>query len=471
MTFNNNTGFNEAYSSNTGLTSTNPYVQIFQARDPTPHDSGYTTQKLWLNTATNRLWELKNFTSTTGQVLANWILIGSSSLTETLTGNTGGAVGPDGAQNINTIGDGVGITVAGNPATHTLTWSLVGGGTSLQKVAVDAHTAPGTNPVVPDGTGTITVTGGQVAAGTTTNAIRTDSLAANTYTVEVQRSQAVASSTVGDNGVSHYSSAYFGVDSNAFVTGVSYPTDSGTATPAATSLTVHGTGGITTSGAGSTITINGSGLFSSLNVQKITSTGTYTPTAGMLFCQVRLLGGGGGGAGCPAAGGNMAFGLSGSSGSYSEGFFTAAAIGVSQAVTIGAGGAGGAAGANDGGNGGQSSFGALMTAPGGQGGGSAAATTGGELTSNGPGAAGVGGYLNVTGNSTEGAFAVGGFATTPAGAASVFGGAGPGGRSAGSYNATGFGSGGGAPSGNTGDGAKAGGNGFAGVCIITEYIG
>lgn len=41
---------------------------------------------------------------------------------ETLTGNTGGAVGPTG-NNINVVGDGTTITVAGNPGTSTLTIS------------------------------------------------------------------------------------------------------------------------------------------------------------------------------------------------------------------------------------------------------------------------------------------------------------------------------------------------------------
>lgn len=97
-----------------------------------------------------------------------------------------------------------------------------GGGPSpppfpVRKVGVDANTAPGTNPVLADASGLITVTGGQVAAGTTTNVIRTDSLAANKYTIEVQRSQAVASSTIGDNGVSHFNSSDFTVDANGFV--------------------------------------------------------------------------------------------------------------------------------------------------------------------------------------------------------------------------------------------------------------
>ena len=96
--------------------------------------------------------------------------------------------------------------------------SLLGGTSGVTNFPVDTFTGPGTNPVVPSITGAVTITGGQVAAGTTTNVIRTDSLAANTYTIQIQRSQAVASTTIGDNGVSHFSSAQFAVDANGFVT-------------------------------------------------------------------------------------------------------------------------------------------------------------------------------------------------------------------------------------------------------------
>lgn len=48
------------------------------------------------------------------------------SVVETLEGNTGGPVGPDGANNINVVGDGTTITIAGNPGTNTLTASVTG---------------------------------------------------------------------------------------------------------------------------------------------------------------------------------------------------------------------------------------------------------------------------------------------------------------------------------------------------------
>lgn len=164
----NTTIANNFYPLSNGTSSSNPFVWEFQPRDPTPNDYNYPIQKFWLNTTNDNIWFLKNFISSVGVVTANWIQI-SSGL---------------------------------NPAAE---------------FTVDAFTAPGTNPVLPDGSGNVTITGGQVAAGTTSNVIRTDSLAANTYTIEIQRSQAVASSTVGDNGVSHFNSDDFTVDANGYV--------------------------------------------------------------------------------------------------------------------------------------------------------------------------------------------------------------------------------------------------------------
>lgn len=96
--------------------------------------------------------------------------------------------------------------------------SLIGGGAAIDSIAVDSFTAPGTNPVVPTVDGLVTITGGQVAAGTVgANVIRTDSLTANTLTVEIQRSTTNATTDSSKNGVSHFDSAAFYVDANGFV--------------------------------------------------------------------------------------------------------------------------------------------------------------------------------------------------------------------------------------------------------------
>lgn len=202
-----------------GSQSTDPFVIHFDTRDPTSYDVNYPVQKRWFNTALETYWILVGFSTIGGTLQAVWDQIGFGPSTMlTLTGNSGGPVSPDVTHTINVVGDAIGITIAGVPGTHTLTASLVGGGVATQNFNVDAHTAPGTDPVVPNSSGQVAITGAQVAAGTTTNVIRTDSLAANTFTIEVQRSQAVASTTIGDNGVCHFNSSQFSVDANGFVT-------------------------------------------------------------------------------------------------------------------------------------------------------------------------------------------------------------------------------------------------------------
>jgi len=87
----------------------------------------------------------------------------------------------------------------------------------------DAFTGPGTDPVVPDGSGNIDVTGVQVATGTTAQGLRTNSTAANQLRLEIQRSTSNATTNADLNGISHFDNDYFTVDGNAFVslTGIS----------------------------------------------------------------------------------------------------------------------------------------------------------------------------------------------------------------------------------------------------------
>ncbi|MGH7745098.1 MAG: hypothetical protein ACREQ5_09910, partial [Candidatus Dormibacteria bacterium] len=99
-----------------------------------------------------------------------------------------------------------------------------------------------------------------------------------------------------------------------------------------------------------------------------TASGTYTPSAGMLYCFVRLQAPGGGSGGTPSDAGNFSVSGGGGSGGYAERLLTAAQIGASQTVTIGAVGAAGTSGANAGGTGGTTSLGALLSATGGVGG-------------------------------------------------------------------------------------------------------
>lgn len=96
--------------------------------------------------------------------------------------------------------------------------TLIGGGVAATNIGVDTSTAPGTDPVVPDGAGNIDITGGQVASGVVgANVIRTNSTAANSLAVEIQRTTSAAGTNVNLNGVSHFNSTDFSVDANGFV--------------------------------------------------------------------------------------------------------------------------------------------------------------------------------------------------------------------------------------------------------------
>jgi hypothetical protein len=214
--------------------------------------------------------------------------------------------------------------------------------------------------------------------------------------------------------------------------------------------------------------------FTTVVIQTFTSTGTYTPTANMKYCIVQCLGGGGAGGGATATASNsFSVGGGGGSGEYAVGVFSAATIGASQAVTIGAAGA--ANSGATGGNGGNTSIGALMSANGGSGGVTVAAfTTNGTGVGGAGGTGGSGGSFRTPGQ--HGGFGFG-FVTTNAVpmsgnggntqiGAGGFGAAGNGGGNAG----LGYGSGGAGLSNSVSQSAGAGGAGTAGIVIVTEYI-
>jgi hypothetical protein len=102
-----------------------PQSFAFQ-RDPNSNDSkGYYLLALWLNTTNNDVWVLVSLAAG----IATWVKLSSGLANiEELQGNTGGPVPPTAGGIINVVGDGTTITVAGNPGTNTLTISAIGSG-------------------------------------------------------------------------------------------------------------------------------------------------------------------------------------------------------------------------------------------------------------------------------------------------------------------------------------------------------
>lgn len=212
--------------------------------------------------------------------------------------------------------------------------------------------------------------------------------------------------------------------------------------------------------------------------QNFNATGTYTPSTGMLFCDVFIVGAGGGGGGATAAGGSFTIGAGGGgAGAFAQGIFSAATIGGSQPVTIGAAGSGGAPGL--GGSAGAVSVfggGSLLIANGGAGGGGGAANInlGGIFLGGAGGVAGGTAYQIIV-QGENGDYGIGFGPTGPnavggKGGNGPFGAGGPSAVNGAGNTATGLGSGGGGASVAAGSASVAGGNGTTGFCTITEYL-
>ncbi|MDR9177898.1 hypothetical protein [Burkholderia multivorans] len=93
---------------------------------------------------------------------------------------------------------------------------------------------------------------------------------------------------------------------------------------------------------------------------------TFSPLSATASVRVRAVGAGGGSGGVPATGSSQYGASAGAQGgAYAEGWYSSGFSGA--LISVGAGGAGGAAGANNGANGGSTSFGSLISCPGGLG--------------------------------------------------------------------------------------------------------
>ncbi len=211
----------------------------------------------------------------------------------------------------------------------------------------------------------------------------------------------------------------------------------------------------------------------SANMQIFTANGTYTPTAGMVYCDVECLGAGGGAGGCSAV--NFSVSGGAGSGAYSRKCFSAATIGASQTIVIGTGGSGGI-GAADGTDGGATTFGGTLLTAAGGGRSLANSSIGGAIAAaavianaicipgrhGGPSLTPTIAAIGTSGAGADSPYGTGGYAqlffiATPT---SAFDG----------VAASGYGAGGGGASVGTGGLVKNGGSGTSGLVIITEYI-
>ena len=188
-----------------------------------------------------------------------------------------------------------------------------------------------------------------------------------------------------------------------------------------------------------------------------TSSGTWTKDAGLKYIVVEVVGAGGGGGGNTSSDGCAG---GGGGGGYSRKIITAASLGATETVTIGAAGTAGAGTGGTGGTGGTTSFGTHATAAGGSG--------GSESDAGGAGGVGASGDINSYGGSGAGGGSSNGGG---AGGSSFFGGGAYGKytTSNGTAGRAYGGGGGGASHDSAESGDQSGGAGAAGYVIVTEY--
>lgn len=213
------------------------------------------------------------------------------------------------------------------------------------------------------------------------------------------------------------------------------------------------------------------GAFLGVQVFAAAGSPTYTPAPNMNFVEVEVQGGGAAGGSVPAtSSGVVSLGAPGTSGAYARGVFTAAQIGASLGLTVGAGGA--PAAGTSGNPGGASSFGALLQCPGGVGGltdGLVAApyqNGNGSSTSSPSGTSlymvrGGADAVSLATSVSQGVGAAGGRSQFGIGGGSTSSGAGA--------SATNYGSGGGGTFGAQSTAAALGGSGGPGIIIVREY--
>lgn len=153
--------------------------------------------------------------------VATWLMLSAGSsgpLLNITVPNGVSPIVPDGAGTMHFTSSGGTITITGStasPNNHTINFDLVGGTGAIDSIAVQAATAPGVSPVLPDGAGLMTVNGAVVANHAVVLETRTRAL--NAYNIEVQYATSAATTTANLSGVAHFNSGQFSVDANGFV--------------------------------------------------------------------------------------------------------------------------------------------------------------------------------------------------------------------------------------------------------------
>jgi hypothetical protein len=251
-----------------GDNATSPPNITTDTRSPTVNNrKNFIVGDIWINRATapQEIWILASLKSG----VATWIQLNSSFTATNFKCDTGTAIPV--ANIINILGDSIGTTTTavGNTITietpdytdHSLLLGGgVGGGINSLGAAIDGQIpigSTGADPVL----GTITGgTGIDVTNGAGSITVDADATLATSYACDAGSAVPAANTlnVLGGNGLDTS-----GAGSTVTVNGPTYVSDSGSAVPSGGNININGAGSISTSAAGNSITITGSGAASS----------------------------------------------------------------------------------------------------------------------------------------------------------------------------------------------------------------
>ncbi|HVW99249.1 MAG TPA: hypothetical protein VHA52_02245 [Candidatus Babeliaceae bacterium] len=397
------------------------------------------------------------------------VAIGESALTSLDSGTRNVAVGTLAGESITDGGSNVLIgRSAGGALTTGLQNILIGDSAGDAIIAANNNIALGANTL-----GSLTSGNSNIALGSNLGSLLTGTaniaigVGSGTNYTSSESNNILINNTgiIGDSGVIRIGN---GNQTSAYIAGVS-----GVSVSNQNFVTID-----TSTGQLGSVVNPSSNTFKSINTQVFTTSGTYTPTSGMLYCIIEALGGGGGGGGTSTTSTSQtSVGGAGGGGSYCRLTASAALIGVSQTITIGAGGSAGSTGGGAGGNGGTTTVGSLLSAGGGSGGDGGAVEPDQWPTQGGGGGTATGGDINVNGQSGSQGWGTINGSFGGRGADSYFGAGGLGptatttsGTPAPGFDALGYGSGGSGSAIVQSMTGQIGGAGAPGIVIITEYI-
>jgi len=220
--------------------------------------------------------------------LGKFINAGSIGAIGTITGNVGGAVGPDGVANLNLIGSGP-VVVTGNPGAFTLTVSVNSATTAAEgiiELATNAEVIAGadtTRAVVASSLvaklGTMTANAIPYGAGTAAALSWTAAGTDGQLVIAATGAAPAFASLTSSGGFITFTPGANTLDLNtAGSVAVSFDGDVGTATPALGVLTLTGGNNVSTTAAGSVVTFDLTGT-TQYAVQVGNATGSLTSLA------------------------------------------------------------------------------------------------------------------------------------------------------------------------------------------------